>query len=1013
MSYNPLENLIQSSTPTIVELVDWIDHDNPLVVGVSSFSPATRQDDWVYQDAEMREDKGDFAIYQLDSTIKWTNPDPAKRFEMGGLLLIAPSKNTLSGTVQLEEIGIAFVPYGRWKSYPAMDTFIKADRPVLDSTTWPYKFGPCDNADVADRTNLPPFKINFYTVEGYKNGAPDRTPVFTHEWKAFNDKPTLPINSPLLAETQTNDEPSMPRWNCGMLLPWRNTQTRLSSYAGKYLPGVEPSVYLKGFSKAGPSSNPYNPLAKNVNGGQLDAQNHWFVMPPYPLKADISQDSPYLSLYESRPRDPQAFSNRDHYPYYRNCGFMFQPGSISGHDWITGKGGQRFDRAAMSTPLAIFATDQNYMRPEGNVPIRVLMDNWELACFNHSIHFIRDAKTFATIPKAESLAGAWTLKGAYYGGGPYGSMGEPRGPDRTIDIVGIPNGQGRWDYNNDPEGYMYYGGHQRDSLHSYDDHAWMAIMLSSPLHAIAATHGFNMHWMCSLGDSRPSAATGTYGMRDQAWRWRILTLQWKVATTNPLGYTQEEIEARFQAELENIFTNLYRPAFVDNAQDIQSVALRNLGVVTNTNGNNTLQVRGGSLQLYIVQVIQMMRQFGLWSALRKRSQICQFVLDYQLICLDKLVVDYVMDTDMRDSYYPRLGSGKTTFTGSDIPASWAAQKQWIDTTWPVMPVGASTSSYDGLQQWVNFTQMYNGRCDEQQGAPHLYMQYLKMRKDYFPENQNPRIDAAIAKMQAYYDQHDAARAAGKAYQWAYYFPSHAPLLAPTSLGDFGPETTYPPATPTDLPTVTTTTPTPTPVPAPTVPGTWVTIGSEGHSMTVDDNTLVRYGANTSWVLKIVSGTFTASNTFFGTDPAYLVVKIVQKFVPDPVPVPTPTPDPAPAPTPDPTPTPAPAPDPAPTPTPDPTPTPAPVPDPVPEPTPAPVPDPVPTPAPEPTPTPEPVPEPVVVTGSAYHDVALSDVMEEYAKAFVPPNGVTVTNVEWFFDPVKEVVVFKLTTQSNA
>jgi hypothetical protein len=775
---------IRSTTPTIIELVDWTNENAPVVVGIATASEATRQDDWVFQDAEMAAEIGDVAIYQFNDTIKWTSPIAARRFELGGLLLIASNYNSVNGTTQLEQMPLVFKPYGRWNTYPAMDTFIKS--------AWDAN-GVCTNPTTADRTVLPPFKINLYTVTGYKNGAADRTPIYTHEWKAFNDKPTLPINSPKLSEVQTTTEPAVPRFNCAQILPWQNIRTRLSSKASKYFPGVESYTYDHNDMGAlsGGSSNAYYPLsvwesALGTAGQQADSTAHWLVLPPYPLKDDESLDSPYLTAYESRPRDSRVFTNRDHYPWYRSMGYKYMAGGVGGHDWITGKGGQRFDRAPTPSVLAIYASNQNWVRPEGNVPIRDLVEEWGMNYFNHSNHWVRNVKTFESMPKADILAGKWQFIGSYYGNDP-AILTNP-GPTYAIDIVGIKNGQSRRVTSNDPEGYMYYSGWQRDSLHSYCNAAWWAVMLNSPMHALIAKHDFDTQWICALGNGKPVINFSTvYTVREHAWRMNAYVMMWKVASENPNSYTKEEIESRLQLELEALYDQVYKPAFIDNAQTVYSAAVRNLGCGALVSGTS-YQSAGGSLGLYMVHILATMRQFGMFATMRARSFKCRDALDMMIRNLDKFVIDYVMDTKMRDCYYPIVLTGKSDanlYTAADVPADWAAQSQMIDTYIPPIPADASTTVVNNASQtqlFKDFITSYNDRASEHFGCPHLYMQYLKIRRDYFPDYPNARLAAAITKMQGYYDLYVSKRAAGLAYKMSFLYASHGPLLPPSEVG---------------------------------------------------------------------------------------------------------------------------------------------------------------------------------------------------------------------------------------
>ena len=85
-----------------------------------------------------------------------------------------------------------------------------------------------------------------------------------------------------------------------------------------------------------------------------------------------------------------------------------------------------------------------------------------------------------------------------------------------------------------------------------------------------------------------------------------------------------------------------------------------------------------------------------------------------------------------------------------------------------------------------------------------------------------------------------------------------------------------PATPPNAPVA----PGPSIIAAPTAAGKWTTIGKEGSTITVPADTTVRYGAANAYVFAKVSGTFIASNTYFGKDPALNKVKTVEKFTPD-------------------------------------------------------------------------------------------------------------------------------------
>jgi hypothetical protein len=111
----------------------------------------------------------------------------------------------------------------------------------------------------------------------------------------------------------------------------------------------------------------------------------------------------------------------------------------------------------------------------------------------------------------------------------------------------------------------------------------------------------------------------------------------------------------------------------------------------------------------------------------------------------------------------------------------------LDTTLPVCtdlttPFNTAIYHYDDRQFYKNFTLRYDNNYGEQNGNPHMFMQYLKARKVFFSEYPNANIDSAITKMQGYYDAFEAGKASGKSLAWSNYYPSHGELLTPPVIG---------------------------------------------------------------------------------------------------------------------------------------------------------------------------------------------------------------------------------------
>lgn len=774
----PVAGTITANTPTIVELVDWTNPAAPTVVGIATFT--NRLDNWVYEDPKMAAETGDIALYTLNDSIKWTSPAPNERFELGGTLAIANKVNTETGVNNLEQILLSFKPYQRWPNYPFMDGQVK----------WTYDAnGVVTNPTLGDYTYPPPFKINLYTEAGYKNGAADRTPLYTHEIKAFNDKPSGPINGPEWLQAPTDDEPCIPHFNCAQALPWQNTRSKRSSQTARYVPGFT-AFSLGGTANDTASCNPTVPLI--YNGGQQNSTNHFYAMPKYPMKnAKAGKysgwDEAYMNAYwPALPADPKLFSAKQTAWWtWMSTGYAWQPGSISGHDWLTGPGGMRFDRYVLPAVLAHWTTDPNWYRPQGNVPIRDMVDGWGFSYFNHSNHWMPNVKDYTYLPKQLATEGSATFANAYYGGGPYGALGQPRGPDKTVDLFPL--------YNNyrDPKGRFPYGFWKRDGLHAYANAGFYAMLLNSPIHAIAQMHDYHAQWMSQLGGSTPQADPAPnanldehlYQYRTQAWRWLSYTMTWICATSHPWGFSQREIEDRFAIELELLYDKIYKPAFVDNNPSAYFTAIRNLGVAIKKTSTNDHTSNGGSLGLYMVHTLVLMRQTGLWAKMRARSTKCREALDMVIRNYDKSVVDYCHDTKMRGAYYPVISYGKgTSITGADIPADWVAYDTWLETNYPPLPANTPEVESDDPTRWIDFVTRYTGRKQEVTGHPYLWYQYMCARRDYFPENPPAKLAAAITKMEAWFASYDEGVVANNGYPRKMLHPQSGALLPPSVVG---------------------------------------------------------------------------------------------------------------------------------------------------------------------------------------------------------------------------------------
>ena len=753
----PAAPLPASNTPTSITLEDWTNPASPVVVGSLSFN--NRVDDMVFEDVEMAAEIGDVAIYQSTQTIVFG------RFEFGAQLFIAANYNLDSGTGPLEQMLIACKPHGEWPSYPSLDTYIKAS---FDGA------GNCTNAATASSTYPSPFKIRL------KNAIGDV--IFTHEMQDG-----LPINSPLCAQSWQPTTELRPNFNCGMMLPWENKRTKKSANAGKYFPGVTPESYRNSTGKNGATVNGPCTITYKTNY-QANGIRHLYAMLKWPQKADSGGALTAETSAQIGDIDPYLFDvNYHNYEgkAHHMSGWGYEPGSITGHDWYTGPGGPRFDRSVVPSVYAIWAGDQNFTRLQGPVPIREMIDGWNKAYFNHSNHWVRDVKTFDSVPHAESLAGNWVFAGAHYGSGPYGQPGQSQGIERTIHLYGMGNG-GSFSLNNhaDASGRMPWGGWARDSLHAYCNAGWAAVLLNSPMHVVACKHDFDTQWMSSLLEASPNSDVGQYfSKRLQAWRWLPRAMAWKTASSSSLTYSRKQIEDHFAIELENLYRSVYVPTYVDNRQDPYYKGIRQLGTpgVINEYTANYIQSVGGHLGLYTAHVMVLMKQIGMWSIMRARNDMCKKVLDMMIDMFDKFNIDWVLDTkNTSDDGYPTLSNTYPVghlYDGSEVPNDWVGIQALID-------AGGTPAKKD----WITNQDGSYSQPIEQYVAQHLRYQYVCARRDYFPEYPNARLTAAIAKYKNYYDiikaRTDAEPVLGlkREKDWYYRYPALGEFNPPTSVG---------------------------------------------------------------------------------------------------------------------------------------------------------------------------------------------------------------------------------------
>jgi hypothetical protein len=696
---------LSSKAVWTIELQDWTGGSGVVVGSTKLDKPL---EDIVWDDPELARNMGVVKVQGTDAAIKWLG------FEFGAIRLSSPV--AAEGSRPLEQVLIGAKPSGRWSTYPYADTF---DPRV-------------------DQTHPPAFKV----VLREANGAVIHT---------FEMRDGLPINSPQLSQTRLpGTGPLRPFFNVGMLLPWQSALPKLN-------PNFETSVpqftanYPESRSKLAHAYNGANPmLAPGAFGRQqFNGYNHWHQLPKWPLAPEATGE---VNL------DPYAYNvatygNGD--PRKERSawvsGWDYEPGSVSGHDWFTGPGGMRHDRAVVPVPLAYLFSNPNYRRPKDLTPIRDLANAWGLAYFNHSGHYLRDVQRFTQILGTSAERATHRQMGAYYG-----NRKQFAPTAQSIDMRGITNGDYRLEGDNggtpdsyylDKAGNRFWNGWLVDAEHLHQTPYWYLIALSSPMHLLASRAAFNQSFLARLGmtdmDMRPTSlwnAGPSYtavNSRVQAWRWMHYAMMWKVGSNSSFGFRQADVEKMFIEDLHAWHDKILIPTLNETKNPFH-VAIKKLGVpVSATQKDNLwyLSVEGSALNYYHAGVFLTMKKMGLWDKLRTDAK-SKAVLDFVVDSMNKFSVDFILDADGRPDTMSFVIAGPFN-RFEDIDASHVPN--WSE--W------AQMFPKRGLQSWIR---QENGAKFESYAGPHLRAQWAIMMRDWFPEHSSQRIRDAASKYEAYY-----------------------------------------------------------------------------------------------------------------------------------------------------------------------------------------------------------------------------------------------------------------------
>jgi hypothetical protein len=620
-----------------------------------------------------------------------------------------------------------------------------------------YKFDVAYTFDATKPTDIttpPPFKINIRRLD---NSIIDT--LHMHD--------ALPINSKKLPQVRQPFEGLRPLWNCGMMLPWRSHRQKIHRLAYKFSPKP---VFDSIRTSAGQQPSSYNGAQPLVwaTSGNINSMNHYYAAPRWPVgwEGGAANDvlDPMNDLYVFDCRTYYTAATGPAARLARAIGWDYEPGSISGHDWYTGPGGPRIDRCVMASPIALYMWKQNGVRIKDGSTFQENVDAWCKAYFNHSCHYVRDVRTFETLPTEEIMAGKWSFSRCYYGGT---DDYVPGGLTRHVAQYAI--GKQSAYLKKDRNGQPVWNGWAMDHLHAYGCPGWAALLFNSPMFVIANKHRFNAVWMAQLLEVNP-ARTGGFLERNGAWRWLSFAMTWVLGTKHPLGVSQATVEERWRIDMEVIHKTFVVPTMDPTHPEYNNpnrISLRGLGMMCNTgplvvNASNYMpptetegedgevvltpapgQLHGyntvsNGLTWYIAHVFLLMKTTGSFDVMYNKNQKCKEVLDFMIRCLDKFSIDFILDAQGRnEGGYPLLSRPVPTDQTPVLPpSSWL---EWATDHFP--PKGQEDWSHD-----------VNGNLIlERDIGQHNRAMWTVIRKHYYKEFPNPRIDAAMAEYQRHYD----------------------------------------------------------------------------------------------------------------------------------------------------------------------------------------------------------------------------------------------------------------------
>lgn len=660
---------LDANAPYLFEGWDWSNPNNPVLAGTTTLD--VRDENFVFEDAEMAEIMGDCAVYHTQQGVFLGTGDD--RIEFGFMLLASHAANTKSGTGPLYEVTGSLTPRSSWTDYPGNGNYDQTKH-----NTFP-----------------PPFKF----VMKNRAGAVLHT---------FEMRDGLPINGhPCGTSGYDQALPVRPYFNCGMQLEWENTPQAMSPKATKWYPGMTSDGMRPSRGKTHFTVNGVEPMITGGYQGNSRNDLHClYFQDEWPRKF---KDRPQMTGDPYMP--PNFYQNdgsADSSPWMD--GWKKEPASYTGHNWYTGPGGPRFDRAFIPSIAALWVSDPNGSRLAGSVKWEDMARESFKAYHNHSNHWVTDPHRQQLLNEDNDIF-EWRMTRTYYDSRPV------YGP-KVIALYGDMR-DGDNESHKDKNGRFIFSGWSRDSLHSYGSAGWAALLMRSFKAAIASKFD-TFYQFCACGDGRYNFRSD-YMVRSQAWLWLHYTLAWKLASTHRLGFSRAQLVSMFLQHLEYLYRDVYEPTFVKMEDSDFCNGIRNLGSPT-FRENGRINLQGAGLGYYMSGVLALMKQTGFWHEIYSKGGNIKTVLDMHIRNMDLACFGRILDTASINPYpaWP---------DGDGVPASWA-------------DYSAKYEQGKGLSGL--FHNDDGSVSNDREVNVHPMAMYPYVRRDFFPELANPRLAPAVA-----------------------------------------------------------------------------------------------------------------------------------------------------------------------------------------------------------------------------------------------------------------------------